>query len=116
MVQNLDPEPSLKPFRLTMRNDLDKVKNKNAKVAHGLRLLGKEIEDNVLAYHRPEKSRSPSKDNAYDYQSCSFYANGSLLSKTNSIGLDKKFVARMNRRLRDEKLVYPKEVLRDEYL
>ena len=77
-----------------------KVKNKNAKISLGLRLLGKEIEDNVLANHRQDRSKSPDKETIFDQRSCSFNAHGSLMSNTNTIGLDKKFLSRMNLRLR----------------
>ena len=110
------------PFRSTMRNELPKVKNIAAKIALGLNLLGKNIENNILANHRPDRSNSPNKENSVIGNSSmernpysSFNANNSLMSKANAVGLDKKFVARMNHRLKEEKKVYPESVLHDEY-
>ena len=72
-------------------------------------MLGKDIEDNVLAHHRAS-SRSPKKEENSKYD-----VNASIMSKANTNGLDKKFISRMNKRLKEEKFGRDREILHQEY-
>lgn len=92
---------SMNSFKATrkgrIQDELNRVKNKNKRTTLELQQLGKDITDNVLAYH---KSGSIQKK---------------VEAEPNNVDSRKKFIALMNKKLRDNKKLKDPQQIHDEY-